>query len=169
MKNTNTNQIKNIYVFTDEANGLNNTAFWCWLMTSEDKMGNSYKNQFGELEITKSELGMKTFCECSNCQIYQKEIPMFFAVSEALKWMLVDENGFKMNVIVNSELLSLAKNNPEQFCQKVEESEGCELKCLGSQIINLLNILDVEITNTDFKSKGLSRKTVAAGLKKMNI
>lgn len=155
-----TNQIKNIYVFTDEANGLFNTSFWCWLMTNEDKEGNSFKNQFEELEITQSELGMKTFCDCSDCQTYQKDIPTFFAVTEALKWMLKDENGFKINIFVKSELLSLAKTNPEQFRQKIEDSKSCELRALGSQIINLLNILDIEISNTNFDLKKISKATV---------
>ena len=140
-------EIRCISVFTNDEHNPRPDSGWSWVINREGANGQG--------EVIKKMSDVVGFCECSHCQNSQKEIAECSSLCDALEWVRVNKSGFPVNAYVSSQLLSLAKSEPDTFKGQVEARQSCQLKDVSEQLIKLIQKLEVEIIEFTYANKDI--------------
>jgi hypothetical protein len=140
-------EVKSISVFTNDEHNPRTDCDLSWVVTGEGEDGHG--------EFIKEMSDVMAFCECSYCEKSKKEIAECVSLCDALEWVQANKPGFPVNAYVSTELLSLAKSEPEAFDKEVEGRHSCQLKVEAEKLEKLLEKMEVKIVEFSYANKDI--------------
>lgn len=138
---------KSISIFTNDEHNPRTDCDLFWVITEEETGGHG--------EFIKERSDVMAFCDCSHCDASKKEIAECISLCEALEWVQANKTGFPITAYVSSELLGLAKSEPESFDKEIERRQSCQLKVTAEKLLKLLQKIEVKVIEYNYDNKDI--------------